>query len=56
MEAHMTWHGDRQQFADELAQFATAGATHVSVNTMGVGLRTVDEHLDAVAAVADICI
>jgi probable F420-dependent oxidoreductase len=55
MEAHMTWHGDRQQFADELAQFATAGATHVSVNTMGVGLRTVDEHLDAVAAVADIC-
>ena len=56
MEAHMTWHGDRQQFADELAQFATAGATHVSVNTMGVGLRTVDEHLDAVAAVADVCI
>jgi probable F420-dependent oxidoreductase len=56
MEAHMTWHGDRQQFADELAQFATAGATHVSVNTMGVGLRTVEEHLDAVAAVADMCI
>jgi len=56
MEAHMSWHGDRQQFADELAQFATAGATHVSVNAMGVGLRTVDEHLDAVAAVADICI
>lgn len=56
MEAHMTWHGDRQQFADELAQFATAGATHVSVNTMGVGLRTIEEHLDAVAAVADMCI
>jgi probable F420-dependent oxidoreductase len=56
MEAHMTWHGDQQQFANELAQFATAGATHVSVNTMGVGLRNVDEHLDAVAAVADICI
>jgi hypothetical protein len=56
MEAHMTWHGDRQQFADELVQFATAGATHVSVNTMGEGLRTVDEHLDAVTTVADICI
>ncbi|PXX00300.1 LLM class F420-dependent oxidoreductase [Mycolicibacterium moriokaense] len=56
MEAHITWHGDRQLFADELAQFAMAGATHVSVNTTGVGLRTVDEHLDAVAAVADICI
>ena len=54
MEAHMTWHGDRQQFADELAQFATAGATHVSVNTMGAGLRTVDEHLAALAAVAEV--
>jgi probable F420-dependent oxidoreductase len=56
MEAHITWHGDRQRFADELVQFATAGATHVSVNTMGEGLRTVDEHLDAVTTVADICI
>ncbi len=27
-------------------------ATHLSVNTMGVGLRTVDEHLAALAAVA----
>jgi probable F420-dependent oxidoreductase len=56
MEAHITWHGDRQRFADELVQFATAGATHVSVNTMGEGLRAVDEHLDAVTTVADICI
>jgi alkanesulfonate monooxygenase SsuD/methylene tetrahydromethanopterin reductase-like flavin-dependent oxidoreductase (luciferase family) len=54
MEAHITWHGDRQRFADELVQFATAGATHLSVNTMDTGLRTVDEHLDAVATVADI--
>ena len=46
----------RQRFADELVQFATAGATHVSVNTMGEGLRAVDEHLDAVTTVADICI
>ncbi len=30
-----------------------AGATHVSVNTMGAGLRTVDEHLAALQAVAD---
>jgi hypothetical protein len=26
------------------------------VNTMGEGLRAVDEHLDAVTTVADICI
>ena len=55
MEGRVTWSGDRQQATDELAQWTAAGATHVSVNTMGVGLRTVDEHLDAVAAVADIC-
>jgi probable F420-dependent oxidoreductase len=54
MEVRTTWRGDRQRFADELVQFAEAGATHLSVNTMGTGLRTVGEHLDAVATVADI--
>jgi probable F420-dependent oxidoreductase len=38
--------------AAQLAAWADAGATHVSVNTMGQGLRTVDEHLAALAAVA----
>jgi probable F420-dependent oxidoreductase len=54
MEAHVTWRGDRQQFADELAQWAAAGASHASVDTMGAGLRTVDEHVAALAVVADI--
>ena len=45
--------GDLRQVADELAQWTAAGATHVSVNTMGAGLRTVDEHLAALAAVAE---
>ena len=40
MEGRVTWRGDRQQAADELAQWTAAGATHVSVNTMGAGLRT----------------
>jgi probable F420-dependent oxidoreductase len=53
MEGRVTWRGDRQQAADELAQWTAAGATHVSVNTMGAGLRTVDEHLAALQAVAD---
>ena len=52
MEGRVTWRGDVRQAADELAQWTTAGATHVSVNTMGAGLRTVDEHLAALAAVA----
>jgi hypothetical protein len=54
MESHVTWSGDRQQFADELAQWAAAGASHASVDTMGAGLRTVDEHVAALAVVADI--
>jgi probable F420-dependent oxidoreductase len=54
MEAHVTWRGDRRQFADELAQWAAGGASHASVDTMGAGLRTVDEHLAALAVVADI--
>jgi len=54
MEGQVTWRGDRQQFADELALWAAAGATHASVDTMGAGLRTVDEHLAALAAVADV--
>jgi probable F420-dependent oxidoreductase len=53
MEGRVTWRGDRQQIADELGEWAAAGATHVSVNTMGAGLRTVDEHLAALAALAE---
>jgi probable F420-dependent oxidoreductase len=51
MEGRVTWHGDPQQVADDLAQWAASGASHMSVNTMGAGLRTVDEHLAALAAV-----
>jgi probable F420-dependent oxidoreductase len=54
MEGHVTWRGDRQQFADELGHWSAAGASHASVDTMGAGLRTVDEHLAALAVVADI--
>jgi len=52
MEGRVDWRGDRRHVADELAQWAAAGATHVSVNTMGAGLRTVDDHLSALQAVA----
>jgi len=53
MEGRVNWRGDRAQVVDELALWSAAGATHVSVNTMGAGLRTVDEHLAALAAVAE---
>jgi probable F420-dependent oxidoreductase len=53
MEGRVNWRGDRARVVDELALWSAAGATHVSVNTMGAGLRTVDEHLAALAAVAE---
>jgi probable F420-dependent oxidoreductase len=52
MEGRVSWHGS----ADELAAGATAwrdaGATHLSVNTMAAGLRTVDDHLSALETAA----
>jgi alkanesulfonate monooxygenase SsuD/methylene tetrahydromethanopterin reductase-like flavin-dependent oxidoreductase (luciferase family) len=53
MEGRVDWRGERQQVADALAQWTAAGATHVSVNTMGAGLHTVHDHLAVLAAVAE---
>lgn len=52
MEGRVDWRGDGEAVADRLAEWAKAGATHVSVNTMGAGLATVDEHLSALSEVA----
>ncbi|CQD24959.1 luciferase family protein [Mycolicibacterium conceptionense] len=52
MEGRVHWTGDPDQAATDIAAWAKAGATHVTVNTMGAGLRTVDEHLAALQSVA----
>ena len=52
MEGRVTWRGDLRRVADELALMDCGRRHPVSVNTMGAGLRTVDEHLAALAAVA----
>jgi probable F420-dependent oxidoreductase len=39
--------------ADHADRWRKIGATHLSVNTMGAGLGSVDAHLDALAACAD---
>jgi hypothetical protein len=52
MEGRVTWRGDSDAALGELKQWADAGASHVSVNTMGAGLKTVDDHLEALAQVA----
>lgn len=52
MEGRVTWTGDADRAAAELDVWQVAGASHVSINTMGAGLRSVDEHLDALERVA----
>ncbi len=52
MEGRVSWIGDRDKAATELKAWADAGATHVSVNTMGAGLGNVDAHLVALESVA----
>jgi probable F420-dependent oxidoreductase len=51
MEARVSFGGDYDAVASQIAAWADAGASHLSVNTMGAGLKTVDEHLDVLARV-----
>jgi hypothetical protein len=43
---------DLDKLAEAMRRWQDAGATHLPVNTMGVGLTTVDDYLAAVAAAA----
>jgi alkanesulfonate monooxygenase SsuD/methylene tetrahydromethanopterin reductase-like flavin-dependent oxidoreductase (luciferase family) len=54
MDGRVTWRGDADKLAEELRGWADVGATHVSINTMGAGLRSVDEHLAVLASAADV--
>jgi probable F420-dependent oxidoreductase len=52
MEARVAWKGDDDAVADEVAAWADAGASHLSINTMGAGLKHVDDHLETLARIA----
>jgi hypothetical protein len=52
MDGRVSWRGDETEIAERLGQWQEAGATHVTVNTMGAGFTSVDEHLDALATIA----
>jgi hypothetical protein len=53
MEGRIRWQQDRDKLAAAMRQWHDAGATHLSVNTMGAGLKTVDDHLAALATAAE---
>jgi probable F420-dependent oxidoreductase len=53
MEGRVSWgEGGAAKLVDHVNRWRDAGATHVSVNTMGAGLGAVDGHLTALTAAA----
>ena len=53
MEGRVSWgEAGTAQVVEHAGRWSGAGATHLSVNTMGAGLSTVDDHLTALAEVA----
>jgi probable F420-dependent oxidoreductase len=53
MEGRVSWTGDPDELVDGLRSWGDAGASHVSINTMGAGLNSVDDHLAALAKAAE---
>ncbi|MGW0159231.1 LLM class F420-dependent oxidoreductase [Mycobacterium sp. NPDC003323] len=45
MEGRVAWNGDDDAVLADVAAWSQTGATHLSINTMGAGLTTVDAHL-----------
>ena len=54
MEGRASWGaGGLDALLDEVQRWRSAGATHLSINTMGAGFESVDERLSALAAAAE---
>ena len=53
MEGRVSWSAKGlERILDHIERWRTAGATHLTINTMGAGLGSVDGHLDALATTA----
>jgi probable F420-dependent oxidoreductase len=52
MEGRVSWTGSTDKVIARAGTWRDAGASHLSVNTMGAGLATVDDHLAALGEVA----
>ena len=52
MEGRVSYRGDVDAIGAEVAAWAEAGASHLSINTMGAGLGAVDEHLAVLTDIA----
>jgi probable F420-dependent oxidoreductase len=55
MEGRVEWApDDHEAFSRRVGRWKAAGATHLTVNTMHLGLSTVDDHLAALGAAAQV--
>jgi probable F420-dependent oxidoreductase len=52
MEGRVSWAGSTAEVLAQAQAWRAAGASHLSVNTMGAGLATVDQHLAALEETA----
>ncbi len=53
MEGRVSWTaGGVDKLVEHIGRWQDAGASHVSINTMGAGLGSIDGHLDALAVAA----
>ena len=53
MEGRISWRGDAGKLAGQAGRWQEAGATHLSVNTMGAGLASLGDHLGALEQAAE---
>jgi probable F420-dependent oxidoreductase len=54
MQGQVSWNGSSEDVARHFQNWADAGASHVSVNTMNAGLESVDQHLSVLTTAAEI--
>ncbi|HEY6624606.1 MAG TPA: LLM class F420-dependent oxidoreductase [Acidimicrobiales bacterium] len=52
IETRVPWGQGASEVAEQIAAWRDAGASHVSINTMGAGFGSVEQHLDALEQVA----
>jgi probable F420-dependent oxidoreductase len=54
MEGRVRWgSGGANAIVDEVERWRSAGATHLSIDTIGAGLASIDDHLAALAVAAE---
>jgi probable F420-dependent oxidoreductase len=53
MEGRLSWTGSADELHELAGQWRESGATHLAIDTMRAGLRSVDEHLAALETAAD---